>query len=57
MNKDIHIYNLSTTIKVSLYIISCIIIINVTDHKMNEISKFEFNISKDNYTRGKKEHH
>lgn len=55
MNKVVHIYDLSTdTIKFCLYIISVILIINVTDRKMNGVSKFEFSPSGDNCT-GEKE--
>lgn len=57
MNKDIYIYNPSTNIKFCFYIISCIMIINVTDYNMNGVSKFEISTSGDKYTRGKKEYH
>lgn len=32
-------------------------IINITDYRINGISKFQFSTSGDNCTKGKKEHH
>lgn len=56
MSKDVYIHNPSTNIKLCLYILSCIVIISVTDYNMNGAPKCELGPSGDTHIRGETEH-